>query len=181
VLEASRVSATDRSGPNRVPARTARGAGWPSTCTVALLKHRGMTTAAIIYCSDTWTTAGLADDIAAHLAERGVETSVAAIEDTDPAGLGAVDYLFLGCWTHGWFVVNQHPDQRWVDWARRLPRLEHPRVALFTTYKIRTGSMFPRMRRILRGKAPRIDLELKAKGRHLTDDGRAALDDFLGR
>jgi flavodoxin len=140
-----------------------------------------MTTATIVYCSDTWTTAGLADDIAAQLSERGVETRVASIGDIDAASVGEADYLFLGCWTHGWFVVNQHPEQRWVDWARGLPRLEHPRVALFTTYKIRTGSMFPRMRRVLRDKAPRIELELKAKGTKLTDEGRRALDAFLDR
>ena len=138
-----------------------------------------MTTAAIVYCSATWTTAGLAEDIARHLNERGIETRVAAIGEIDTAGLAEVDYLFLGCWTHGWFVVNQHPVQGWVDWTRELPLIERPKVALFTTYKLRTGSMFPRMRRALRDRAPRIDLELKAKGRQLTDEGRRALDAFV--
>lgn len=138
-----------------------------------------MPNAAIVYCSATWTTAGLADDIAAHLGQRGIETRVASFDEIDAHGLAEVDYLFLGCWTHGWFVVNQHPEQRWVDWARELPNLERPRVALFTTYKIRTGSMFPRMRRVLRDKAPTIELELKAKGKQLTDEGRRALDAFL--
>jgi flavodoxin len=138
-----------------------------------------MTTAAIVYCSATWTTAGLAEDIARHLSRRGIETRVASIGEIDTAGLADIDYLFLGCWTHGWFVVNQHPDQAWVDWARELPRLEKPRVALFTTYKIATGSMFRRMRRVLRDRAPRIGLELKAKGTQLTDEGRRALDAFL--
>ncbi|MHB8959476.1 MAG: flavodoxin family protein [Candidatus Limnocylindrales bacterium] len=138
-----------------------------------------MPTAAIVYCSATWTTAGLGEDIARVLNGRGIATRVAAIGEIDTASLADVDYLFLGCWTHGWFVVNQHPDGAWVDWTDELPRLEHPRVALFTTYKLRTGSMFPRMRRTLRDKAPRIELELKAKGRTLTLDGRRALDAFL--
>ena len=138
-----------------------------------------MTTAAIVYCSATWTTAGLADDIDRHLRERGIETRVAAFGEIETTGLADVDYLFLGCWTHGWFIVNQHPEQAWVDWTRELPRLEKPRVALFTTYKLRTGSMFPRMRRALRDKAPRIELELKARGKELTDEGRRALDAFL--
>ncbi len=139
-----------------------------------------MKTAVIVYCSATWTTAGLADDIARHLRERGIETRVASIGEIDTAELADVDYLFLGCWTHGWFVIGQHPEQAWVDWASRLPRLEKPRVALFTTYLIRTGSMFPRMRRALRDRAPRIELELKAKGTALGDEGRRALDAFLG-
>ena len=140
----------------------------------------GMTTSAIVYCSATWTTAGLGEDIARVLDSRGIETRVAAIGEIDPASLADVDYLFLGCWTHGWFVVNQHPVQAWVDWTRELPHLDHPRVALFTTYKVRTGSMFPRMRRALRDKAPRIELELQAKGRVLTDEGRRKLEAFIG-
>lgn len=138
-----------------------------------------MTTAAIVYCSATWTTAGLGEDIERELKARGIETRIAAIGEIDTATLADVDYLFLGCWTHGWFVVNQHPEQAWVDWTRELPRLDRPRTALFTTYKLRTGSMFPRMRRALADKAPRIELELKSKGRQLTDDGRRALGAFL--
>lgn len=138
-----------------------------------------MTTAAIVYCSATFTTAGLAEDIAGHLRERGIDTTVASFGEIETAGLASVDYLFLGCWTHGWFVVNQHPEAAWVDWTRELPGLEAPKTALFTTYKIRTGSMFPRMRKALADKAPRIGLELKAKGPRLTDDGRRALEAFL--
>jgi sulfite reductase alpha subunit-like flavoprotein len=138
-----------------------------------------MPTAAVIYCSATWTTAGLAEDIAGHPRERGLEAMVASFDECDAAALADVDYLFLGCWTHGLFVVGQHPEKVWVEFARGLPRLERPRVALFTTYKILTGSMFRRMRRELRDKAPRIGLELKSRGTRLTDDGRRALDRFL--
>ena len=138
-----------------------------------------VTTAAIVYCSATWTTAGLGEDIARRLQAKGIETRVAAIGEIDTAGLAEVDYLFLGCWTHGWFVVNQHPEQAWVDWTRELPLLDRPRVALFTTYKIRTGSMFARMRRALADKGPSVGLELQAKGRELTAEGVSALDAFI--
>lgn len=138
-----------------------------------------MPTAAIVYCSATFTTAGMADDIAAHLDSRGIETRVASFDDVDTAGLGEVDYLFLGAWTHGWFVVNQHPEATWVEWTRELPTLAGPKTALFTTYKLRTGSMFPRMRKALADKSPNIGLELKAKGPRLTDEGRRALDAFI--
>ncbi len=139
-----------------------------------------MPTAAVIYCSDTWTTAGLADEIADHLRSRGVEATVASFDECDEASLAHVDYLFLGCWTSGLFVVGQHPVDPWVRFAHRLPRLDRPRVGLFTTYKVLTGSMFRRMRRELRDVAPRIELELKSRNRHLTDDGRRALDQFVG-
>ncbi len=156
-----------------------RRSGWPSGWSRSDPTIARMKTAAIVYCSATWTTAGLADDIDRHLRERGIQTRVASIGEIDTAGLADVDYLFLGCWTHGWFVVNQHPEQAWLDWTRELPRLEKPRIVLFTTYKLATGSMFPRMRRALRDRAPRIELELKAKGKQLTDEGRRALDAFL--
>ena len=139
-----------------------------------------MTTAYIVYCSATWSTAGLAEDIAAHLRERGIEATVASFDECDEAALGEVDYLFLGCWTHGLFVIGQHPEEAWVRFAQRLPRLDRPRVALFTTYRILTGSMFGRMRRALDGKDARVELELKSRGTVLTAAGRGALDRFLG-
>jgi flavodoxin len=138
-----------------------------------------MTTAAVIYCSATFTTAGLAEDIAAHLRGRGIETTVAAFGEEDPEVLANADLVFLGAWTHGLFVIAQHPERSWVEWTRELPPLDRARVARFTTYKLRTGSMFRRMREALADKAPRISLELKAKGPRLTDEGRRALDAFL--
>jgi flavodoxin len=138
-----------------------------------------MTTAFIVYCSATWTTAGLADDIAAHLRERGIDTQVAAFGECDTATLGEVDLLFLGCWTHGLFVVDQHPEPSWVEWTRELPRLDRPRVALFTTYKLWTGSMFKRMREALRPTGARVGVELQSRNKRLTDKGRRALDAFL--
>lgn len=140
-----------------------------------------MPTAAVTYLSATYTTASLADSIGEHLRARGIETTVASIEDVDPATLGGVDYLLLGAWTHGWFVIGQHPDAPWVEWANGLPRLAGVRVGLFTTYRLRTGSMFPRMRRALAGKDADVSLELQARGSALTDEARAALDRFIGR
>jgi flavodoxin len=138
-----------------------------------------MPTAAVVYLSATFTTAGLAEEIAVHLRGRGIDATVASIDDCDPGGLADVDYLLLGCWTHGFFVVGQHPDAPWVEFARALPRLDRPRVGLFTTYRILTGSMFARMRRELRHTAARVELEVKARGPHLTDDGRRALDRWI--
>jgi flavodoxin len=139
-----------------------------------------MPTAAVIYCSATWTTAGLAEDIGSHLRTRGLEATVASFDECETAALANVDYVLLGCWTHGLFVVGQHPDAPWVAWARGLPTLERPEVGLFTTYKVLTGSMFRRMREPLAGKHARIGLELKSRGNRLTEDGRRALDRFTG-
>jgi sulfite reductase alpha subunit-like flavoprotein len=139
-----------------------------------------MTTAAIVYCSATWTTAGLAEDIANHLRSKGIETSVAAFGEEDREALASADLVFLGAWTHGLFVVAQHPERAWVEWTAELPRLDRARVALFTTYKLRTGSMFRRMREALAPSGARVELELKSRDRELTAEGRRALDAFLG-
>jgi hypothetical protein len=108
-----------------------------------------------------------------------VEATVVSIGDCDPASLDAHDLVLLGCWTSGLFVVGQHPDREWVAFVRMIPALRHPRVALFTTYKLATGSMFGRMRRALAPIGATATLELKSRGGALSDDHRARLDAWL--
>lgn len=139
-----------------------------------------MATAAIVYRSHTGTTRQLAEEIAGHLRTRGVDATAASVGEVDVRALAEVDYLLLGCWTNGLFVVAQHPDEPWLAFARDLPALDHPRVGLFTTYKLVTGSMFARMRAALRGKVLRADFELKSRNGHLSREGRQALDHFVG-
>ena len=134
-----------------------------------------MTTAAIVYHSRTGTTRQFAEEIGDYLAEIGVETRVESVQDCDAASLAGTDLLLLGCWTSGLFVVLQHPEESWVEFARRLPRVDHARTALFTTYTLATGSMFRRMRGHLAGKVGPIELELKSRDGHLQDGHRRAL------
>jgi hypothetical protein len=53
------------------------------------------------------------------------------------------------------------------------------RVALFTTCKLVTGSMFPKMREALAGKAPTIGLELKSRNGRVSTADERALDRFI--
>ena len=137
-----------------------------------------MSRAAVVYRSRSGRTRQYAEAIGTHLRSRGVETSVSSIGDCDMAALADVDLLLLGCWTNGLFVVMQHPDRPWVDFARDLPPIRG-RVGLFTTYQLATGSMFPRMRDELRGRTPEPVLELKSRDGRLSDRARAALDGFI--
>jgi len=139
-----------------------------------------MPTAAVIYRSHSGTTRRLAEEIGAHLESRGFTATVQSVGDAEPAAIAGADVVLLGCWTSGLFVVAQHPDEPWLAFVRDLPSMGPGRVGLFTTYKLRTGSMFARMRTALAGKADRIDLELKERNGHLSDAGRVALDRFLG-
>jgi flavodoxin len=139
-----------------------------------------MLTAAVVYRSASGTTRELAEEIGEHLRTKGIDTTVQSVGDADPAALAQADIVLLGCWTSGLFVVAQHPDEPWLAFVRDLPPLHGSRIGLFTTYKLATGSMFARMRAALDTRAPHVDLELKSRGGHLTDAGRAALDRFAG-
>ena len=77
---------------------------------------------------------------------------MASVGDCDFATLADADYLLLGCWTSGLFVILQHPDEPWLAFVRDMPETKRPRVALFTTYLLATGSQFPKMRAALAGK-----------------------------
>ena len=138
-----------------------------------------MKTAAVIYRSSTGTTRRFAEAIAAYLRTQGVETQVSSVGDCDMTMLANVDYLLLGCWTNGLFVVLQHPDEPWLAFARDLPSGVRARVGLFTTYKLLTGSMFARMRAALAGKTATSSLELKSRDGRLSERYQRALDQFV--
>jgi flavodoxin len=136
-------------------------------------------TAVVVYRSHSGVTRGYGEEIGAYLASNGVSVAVASVGDADPASLAAADYLLLGCWTSGLFVVLQHPDEPWLAFVRDMPVSRKPKVALFTTYKLATGSQFSKMRAALAGKTGEAVLELKSRNGHLSDADRAALDRFI--
>jgi hypothetical protein len=52
-------------------------------------------------------------------------------------------------------------------------------VALFTTYQLRTGSQFPRMRAAIGSKTAAPKLELKSRAGRLSATDKAALEQFV--
>jgi len=146
-----------------------------------------VTSALIVYRSHTGVTRRYGEEIARHLKTHGVEASVVSVGECDMSMLAGTDYLFLGCWTSGMFVVMQHPDGPWLSFVRDMPKIERiaadgtarPRVALFTTYQLRTGSQFPRMRKALSGKMPSPTLELKSRNGSLSEKDRSSLNEFI--
>lgn len=138
-----------------------------------------MKRAVIVYRSRTGTTRRLADEIGAFLGSRAIATQVVSVGECDVDGLRDIDYLLLGCWTGGLMIVAQHPDQPWIDFARAIPMLTAPRVGLFTTYKLATGSMFGQMRRHLAGRTAEPRLELRSRNGRLSQSDRQALERFI--
>jgi flavodoxin len=137
--------------------------------------------AIVVYRSHSGVTRRYGEAIAAYLGSKGMAAEVVSVGECDMASLAGADYLLLGCWTSGLFVVRQHPDEPWLAFVRDMPALTGPRpkVALFTTYKLRTGSQFPKMRAALAGKTAPPELELKSRDGRLSAADEAALDRFL--
>jgi flavodoxin len=139
-----------------------------------------MKKAVVVYRSHSGVTRRYGEEIGAFLQKHGIEAGVASVGDCDFATLPDADYLFLGCWTSGMFVVRQHPDEPWLAFVREMPQTKRPRVGLFTTYKLATGSQFTKMRAALAGKTNAPEIELKSRGGHLSAANEAAIVAFLG-
>jgi flavodoxin len=140
--------------------------------------------AIVVYRSHSGVTRRYGEEIAAFLTGKGVVAQVVSVGECDMSTLAAADYLFLGCWTSGLFIVGQHPDEPWLAFVRDMPALaatpgSGPRTALFTTYQLRTGSQFPRMRAALAGKSAVPQLELQSRNGHVSPADEKALEKFV--
>ena len=104
----------------------------------------------VTYLSKTGITRKYASKIDTFLRANQTESIMQNIHDVNPEDAGLEDLVSLGAWCHGLFILLQHPDKPWVEFARKLPDLSGKKVALFTTYKLTTGSMFKKMRKQLK-------------------------------
>jgi len=77
-------------------------------------------------------------------------------------------------------IFAQHPDKAWKEFAKDMPAITGKKLALFTTYKLATGSMFRKMGSCLEGKAEPAGLILKSKNGKLSEQDKTALEEFLG-
>ena len=140
-----------------------------------------MARAVVVYRSRTGVTRRYAEEISSLLRTKGVMTQLVSVGECDMATLAGADFLFLGCWTSGLFVIGQHPDEPWLAFVRDIPPLTEPgpKVAIFTTYMLRTGGQFGKMRAALVGRTPAPRLELQSRNGHLSPADRAALAQFV--
>ena len=138
-----------------------------------------MKKAAIIVNSKTGTTRQYADEISEYLKSKGLDSQVASIQDYSEDMLNDADYVFFGCWTNGLMVILQHPEKIWAEFAANLPSKPDAKIALFTTYKILTGSMFRNMHKHLKGKFATPSLELKSRNGSLSEIDKQALENLI--
>ena len=142
-----------------------------------------MKRAVILYHSKTGITGNYARQIGKYLGEKDVDVQISSIQgyQYNREILEKADYVLLGCWTSGLMVILQHPENVWKDFAAKLPDMPDAKLALFTTYKILTGSMFRNMYKELDGKFTKTSLELKSRNGLLSKADEKGLDDFIGK
>jgi flavodoxin len=138
-----------------------------------------MKKAVVTYHSRTGTTMKYAKEIGEYLLSKGIDTQVISTMQYSDGVLDDADYIFFGCWTSGLMVILQHPEKLWVQFAKKLPIVPDAKIALFTTYKILTGSMFRKMYRRLKGKFAPPSLELKSKDQFLSEENKNEIDQFI--
>jgi len=135
--------------------------------------------AAIIYHSKRGTTQKYAAEIAFYLKKKGIKSKVTSIQKFNNNDIVDVDYIFFGCWTSGLFMILQHPEKEWKEFAKSLQQNKTAKTALFTTYKLRTGSMFGNMKKVLRDKTNEASMLLQSRDGELTENNRNLIDKFL--
>jgi flavodoxin len=138
-----------------------------------------MKKAVIIYNSKTGTTKKYAEEIGVYLKTKEMDVIVSSIDEYKEEMLNGTDYLLLGCWTSGLMLFMQHPEKVWIEFASKLPNNIKSKTALFTTYKMLTGSMFKKMRKYLNGHITSGLTELKSRNGKLSESDKIVLDKFL--
>lgn len=139
-----------------------------------------MKKAVVVYRSKTGITKKFAEAISRHIAGNGTEVQTLSVEACTDGVVGQADYVLLGCWTSGFLLFFlQHPDNVWKQFAQKLPDLSGKKVALFTTYKVATGSMFSSMKKHLRLSPAEPVIELRSRNGSISEEHQVALDAFL--
>ena len=130
----------------------------------------------IIYNSHSGTTKAYAEEIGNYLSGNGIECKISSIEDYDKEYLRSSELVMLGCWTNGLMIFAQHPDRAWKKFVEEMPDIRNKTLALFTTYKIATGSMFRKMEKKLSDKSDSPKAILKSRSKELTEENRSTLE-----
>jgi len=138
-----------------------------------------MKKAVIIHHTRTGTTKRYAEAIGKYLESKDIEVKATSTTAFQSEMMENVDYVFLGCWTKGLYVIGQHPEKLWRNFSASLPVMPDAKLALFTTYKILTGSMFRKMFAHLKNKFARRSLDLKSRDGSLSEADKIALDKFI--
>lgn len=138
-----------------------------------------MKKAIIFYNSKTGTTKNYAQKIDEYLQTKQIETLCFPVKEYRDSLLENTDFLLLGCWTKGLMVIFQKPDKIWSDFAQKISVPKNTKVALFATFKIRTGSMFKNMAKDLNHAGNLSFPKIKSRDGKLSEKDKTVLDEFI--
>lgn len=119
--------------------------------------------ALVVYQSRKGTTRNFAEKIAKKIENKNHHVTTKNIEETTNDDLVSCDILFMECWTNGKFLFFQKPDLPWIKFASKLPDTHNKKTVLFTTYTIRTGSMFRNMKKHILPKGYKVIGSMKSR------------------
>ena len=136
-------------------------------------------TATIIYHSKRGTTQKFAAEIAFYFKSKGIETKVTSVAKFKAGDIENADYIFFGCWTSGLLFILQHPEKEWVEFAEKLQQNFSAKIGLFTTYKVRTGSMFSNMKKHLKSKTQEALLQIQSRNGELSESNKELISSFI--
>ena len=110
--------------------------------------------AIVIYYSHKGRTANYAREIAMYLWSKGISVSLCSVSDFDRNKAKEADLLLTGCWTCGWFIINQHPHEQWKSLAKTISGIFPIEKTLFFTTRVhrlqsRTGKLSEHDRELL--------------------------------
>jgi flavodoxin len=119
---------------------------------------------AIVYDSQTGTTAKAAEVMGNMLAQQGHHCQVLSCTEADPSAVSKADLICIGGWVKGLFVILQHPTAKLMQFVDRMGDLTGKRVVVFCTYKLAAGSTLQQMARALEAKGAQVIGQFKYRG-----------------
>ena len=140
-----------------------------------------MKKAIIFYQSKTGTTKKYAQEICSYMQTKQINTHCVSVNEYHDNLLHDADYLLLGCWTNGLMIIFQKPDKIWSGFANGLSLPINTKIALFTTYKVRSGSMFRNMGKFLKQFNPSESPNLKSRSGKLSEKDKLCIDEFISK
>lgn len=124
---------------------------------------------AIVYDSNTGTTARAAEQMGRTLEGNGHQVEVQSVSSADPADVSQADLICVGGWVKGLFIIRQHPSLGAMQFIEGLGHLSGTKAVAFCTYKLATGSTLSKMTKALESKGAQVVGQFKYRGPEPSD------------
>ena len=123
---------------------------------------------AIVFETHTGTTAAASEKMAEVVRMAGHECTVESISDADPKRVARAGALVIGGWTKGYFIIMQRPSEGVMAFIEKLSLNGRP-AAVFTTYKLATGSTLRKMADAVESSGGKVTGMYQVKGAKVPD------------